>query len=666
MARFGTQGSQSIALLTGKIEALKAEMVNIKDISVLAKFNQEIEASELQLGRMSNAGKTGFNELGVAVKGMGNPLSKGYGLLRKLAYVLPGIGISGIVAFATGPIIDYVESLTKANDAIDLAKNNLQNFNDIMEDASKKAGEQTADLKILYQAATDVNLSMRDRLAAAKELKKEYPEEFANLSALAIANGKAKSSYEELTKSIIDNAVATAAKDKIEALESKKMDNFAQRTKVLVATTNEYNAALAESKKATSSSSASSFGATLTSKGSQEADFKTIIHGIDYRRKKALDDLAKSDKSFDDQIAAALNFGSGEAAVAAAIERADTTKDKKGKKTNPFEISLKELEDNYKQAQALLVSQYDANTSDAKKNTTVVNDLLLKAQQDFLEKKLALIKQYGKKEGDVDLEIAKNQRAIIANQLSFQIEQLNSLPKVQNAPSINFTKATTAKIDPKPILELSDAIKKNIKAQQDQLDLMNETAVALNKTVGPAFDTLFTNILEGSGNAFKAFGDAIKQMLVQLGAAILKAALFAAILSVINPGVKTATGVPGITGKSGFGDIFKSLLGFSKGGAVKGFATGGVIDGPGTSTSDSILARLSKGEYIINAGAVSKFGASFFDNINSGLLPKFNRGGPVGSNLVVATNTFIPDVTLKGQDLIIAFNRANQRASRNG
>jgi hypothetical protein len=213
---------------------------------------------------------------------------------------------------------------------------------------------------------------------------------------------------------------------------------------------------------------------------------------------------------------------------------------------------------------------------------------------------------------------------------------------------------------------LSDAIKANIKAQQQMLELLANTATVLNKTVGPAFDTLFTNILSGSGNAFKAFGDAIKQMLVQLGAAILKAALFSAILSVISGGVSNVAG-----GKS-FMDLFspsmKSIFGFSNGGAVKGFASGGLINGPGSSTSDSILARLSKGEYIMNAATVSKFGTSFFDNINSGMLPKFNRGGAVGSNMILASanHVFIPDVTLKGQDLIIAFNRANQRASRNG
>ena len=45
---------------------------------------------------------------------------------------------------------------------------------------------------------------------------------------------------------------------------------------------------------------------------------------------------------------------------------------------------------------------------------------------------------------------------------------------------------------------------------------------------------------------------------------------------------------------------------------------GGIVRGPGTSTSDSIPALLSDNEYVIKASIVEKFGKSFFDKINSG------------------------------------------------
>jgi hypothetical protein len=57
-------------------------------------------------------------------------------------------------------------------------------------------------------------------------------------------------------------------------------------------------------------------------------------------------------------------------------------------------------------------------------------------------------------------------------------------------------------------------------------------------------------------------------------------------------------------------------------------ASGGYISGPGTATSDSIPARLSNGEYVINASAVKSYGPKFMDSINT---KKFAAGGLVGS-----------------------------------
>lgn len=61
-------------------------------------------------------------------------------------------------------------------------------------------------------------------------------------------------------------------------------------------------------------------------------------------------------------------------------------------------------------------------------------------------------------------------------------------------------------------------------------------------------------------------------------------------------------------------------------------AFGGPVYGPGTSTSDSIPARLSNGEWVMQASAVQKYGAGFMSAINSGRVPKFASGGQVGSS----------------------------------
>ncbi|MNZ22481.1 hypothetical protein D3C78_395730 [compost metagenome] len=66
-------------------------------------------------------------------------------------------------------------------------------------------------------------------------------------------------------------------------------------------------------------------------------------------------------------------------------------------------------------------------------------------------------------------------------------------------------------------------------------------------------------------------------------------------------------------------------------GAPPGYATGGYISGAGTGTSDSILARLSNGEFVMRAAAVKHYGPQLLSMMNGLQLPKFADGGLVSS-----------------------------------
>lgn len=63
-----------------------------------------------------------------------------------------------------------------------------------------------------------------------------------------------------------------------------------------------------------------------------------------------------------------------------------------------------------------------------------------------------------------------------------------------------------------------------------------------------------------------------------------------------------------------------------------GLATGGIVRGAGSTTSDSILALLSNREFVVNARAVSHYGPEFFAALNAMRLPRdflsrFSMGG---------------------------------------
>ncbi len=53
----------------------------------------------------------------------------------------------------------------------------------------------------------------------------------------------------------------------------------------------------------------------------------------------------------------------------------------------------------------------------------------------------------------------------------------------------------------------------------------------------------------------------------------------------------------------------------------RGFATGGLVSGPGTATSDSIPAHLSRGEFVLPAAAVRRIGLTSLEAMRSGFVP---------------------------------------------
>ena len=107
---------------------------------------------------------------------------------------------------------------------------------------------------------------------------------------------------------------------------------------------------------------------------------------------------------------------------------------------------------------------------------------------------------------------------------------------------------------------------------------------------------------------------------------------------------------------------------------VPGFAGGGQIVGPGTGTSDSILARLSNGEFVMQAAAVRHYGPDLLEKLNARRLPRFATGGAVGhvptipgiapALLESAQQAFLGtmDLALPGGDTLTVSVPASQRS----
>lgn len=80
-------------------------------------------------------------------------------------------------------------------------------------------------------------------------------------------------------------------------------------------------------------------------------------------------------------------------------------------------------------------------------------------------------------------------------------------------------------------------------------------------------------------------------------------------------------------------DAFQGIGGLAGGGLAggggSGFARGGPVWGAGTSTSDSIRALLSRGEFVQPTRAVNYYGRAFMESIRRLQFPRFSMGGLV-------------------------------------
>ncbi|MBU2703873.1 lambda family phage tail tape measure protein [Sporomusaceae bacterium BoRhaA] len=165
------------------------------------------------------------------------------------------------------------------------------------------------------------------------------------------------------------------------------------------------------------------------------------------------------------------------------------------------------------------------------------------------------------------------------------------------------------------------------KAYMDELkDLWNKT----NHTIYDDTATLMSDVSSDLTSVFEKFAH---------GTASAIDVFHSFAQSVIDSIIKIQAQAAAASITSSLGNIFGAVTGgssgydmsFGIGSAAALFkADGGMISGPGTGTSDSILSWLSAGEHVMKASSVSSIGPSNLEYMNrTGKLPGFATGGLV-------------------------------------
>lgn len=133
------------------------------------------------------------------------------------------VGITLLSSYGS-EIADWVKGLFKAKENINILKESLKAYNEVVLSGKKDAQEQLTELKLLYDAAIDTAKGTDERTKAVKKLKDEYPGYFKGMDNEAILAGNAKSAYDQLTQSIMANAKARAYVNKLTENQETKID----------------------------------------------------------------------------------------------------------------------------------------------------------------------------------------------------------------------------------------------------------------------------------------------------------------------------------------------------------------------------------------------------------------------------------------------------------
>lgn len=142
-----------------------------------------------------------------------------------------------------------------------------------------------------------------------------------------------------------------------------------------------------------------------------------------------------------------------------------------------------------------------------------------------------------------------------------------------------------------------------IRDELEKLDPLYKRMEALAKRMGETTSQALEDVVFGAKDA----GDAIKALALEFVKMTFRQTITTPLNNLIGGQASPMKGVA-----TSAGNILSSILG-----AVPGFSGGGLVGGPGTGTSDSILSALSDGEFVVKSKETKKH-LPLLTAINSG------------------------------------------------
>jgi hypothetical protein len=686
--------NNSLDALQQKLKAKQNLLVTEKDITKIQLYQAEIRELKQQLEKVSKivlpsppaTFASTVQKSTSAIEGLSKGAGSAFSALRKLAYLIPGIGIAGLIGqftelaitiFKGGNVLDFFsnkvggskKSVEDQAKAIREAKQAIENYVESLDDISKikiegaqDAQKELGALNTLYAASQNLSLSYTERKKAVDLLQERYPAYFANLSDEAILAGKAKAQYDKLTTSILAASTARAAQKELDTLaetarvikqqreEAEKGEQAAKAASDAREAQNNKEIALA--KKLGLSTLALENG--IIDKKNESIKAQQKANGLRAQENS----LLARQKKISEEIQGIIKENG--------VDVLKTTSDTKGEESA-----------DKKRAAAAKKAQAQA-LKDLKEYQAERNRIITEMSKDFAELQIFTLPDVGNPESNKDLFDTLHKRLLeeANRQLPVKIKLPVEISIEQDFDTgrINITeklKEITSGIDPVKIkIPLKPTIVWTGTKLNDQLEDFGKIGNAIGERLGHGFGDVFQKIFEQSmsaavmkglsGDALENFKDGLVAVSVitsqafdglgdafgNLTAALLtgKNAMQSFGESLKNTFVQLAaqlvktialaailsllTGGIGAKGGLSFLGAFKKILGFAEGGTVPG----------GVGTRDTVPAMLTPGEEVLTTKEAPIW-RMFKKMLAIGAIPKmpkisngafhFNQGGTV-------------------------------------
>ena len=510
------------------------------------------------------------------------------------------VGITLLTAYGK-EIGTWVKKLFTAEEAITAAEYAQKQLNTAQLEGRNAAQAEVVNLQILYNATQNTALAYKDRLNAVKELQKQYPAYFGNMSQEKILAGELSETYEMLVRNIMAKAQAEAAQNQIVTnLEKKNTIEQIQAYQNLTRVMADYNRLKAE-------------GADdKMLEGYAKAAY-ALRKEVDSELKKMNEDLYNEVRDNSNSYQEYINNlnAANSKLVKVATDNLlvfQNTQKEVIKSSNKI-ISLEELQ---AKMQGKNLQKYTKTISDWRTALgREVAKMELDIEKAMKEADKSIADSFKKQVQDQELKFRNriNEAQIEGGDLGAaremleiykeQIVQINKLEDVYRAAGYTDEEIQARRI----------AARKGVQqAEQNIADIQLKTthqALGAAAQVAGGFSAMF-DALGGEGERYAEFSKALAifEVTLQQAQAIAGAVANAAKYSIpwLLP-VQIASSIAAVVAA-----IAQATQATDSAQTPK-YASGGLVTGPGSGTSDSIPAMLSNGEAVMTAQAVNDWGA---------------------------------------------------------